>query len=160
MRRKASALRCSRRIRGARAPELDKPDTLQWMGRFLGRVHAVGAITFLSRAPDAGHRQFRRGFDAYLLEHRSWPDDLSPACKAWPNGAGRRAPLLPRALAQSHRSARMATATPATCQDGRRAAFRGFRRLPHRAGRVDLWMLLSGERADMTQQFGDVLAGW
>jgi Ser/Thr protein kinase RdoA (MazF antagonist) len=29
--------------RGGRAPELDDPDTLEWTGRFIGRIHAVGA---------------------------------------------------------------------------------------------------------------------
>src|SRR5512145_1210374 len=29
--------------RGGRRPELDDPKTLQWIGRFLGRIHAVGA---------------------------------------------------------------------------------------------------------------------
>jgi len=28
---------------GGRAPELDDPATLEWMGRFIGRIHAVGA---------------------------------------------------------------------------------------------------------------------
>ena len=29
---------------GGRAPELENRDTLEWMGRFLGRIHAVGAL--------------------------------------------------------------------------------------------------------------------
>src|SRR5690242_16134852 len=29
--------------RGGRAPELSDPDTLEWLGRFIGRIHAVGA---------------------------------------------------------------------------------------------------------------------
>ncbi|MCZ7654447.1 MAG: hypothetical protein M5R42_09505 [Rhodocyclaceae bacterium] len=65
-----------------------------------------------------------------------------------------------RAPAQSHRSACMATATPATCCGRTKGRISGFRRLPHSPAITDLWMLLSGERADMTQQFGDVLAGW
>ena len=28
---------------GGRAPELDRPGVLEWIGRFLGRIHAVGA---------------------------------------------------------------------------------------------------------------------
>ncbi len=30
---------------GGRTPELDDPDTLEWMGRFIGRIHAIGALT-------------------------------------------------------------------------------------------------------------------
>src|SRR3970282_1203776 len=29
--------------RGGRTPELDNPKTLEWIGRFIGRIHAVGA---------------------------------------------------------------------------------------------------------------------
>jgi Ser/Thr protein kinase RdoA (MazF antagonist) len=29
--------------RGGRAPELDDPDVLEWVGRFLARMHTVGA---------------------------------------------------------------------------------------------------------------------
>src|SRR3954463_16742436 len=29
--------------RGGRAPELEDPDTLEWLGRFIGRIHAIGA---------------------------------------------------------------------------------------------------------------------
>src|SRR5258708_7954774 len=30
--------------RGGRAPDIDRPDTLEWLGRFIGRIHAVGQI--------------------------------------------------------------------------------------------------------------------
>ena len=36
--------------RGGRTPELDDPKTLEWIGRFIGRIHAVGA-TKRFRAP-------------------------------------------------------------------------------------------------------------
>ena len=40
--------------RGGRAPELEDPKILEWMGRFLGRIHAVGAISnFAVRASDS-----------------------------------------------------------------------------------------------------------
>ena len=29
---------------GGRAPEFENHNTLEWMGRFLGRIHAIGAI--------------------------------------------------------------------------------------------------------------------
>ena len=37
--------------RGGRAPELDNPEVLEWMGRFLGRIHAVGAIRPFAHRP-------------------------------------------------------------------------------------------------------------
>ena len=30
---------------GGRAPELDDPATLEWIGRFIGRIHAVGGLS-------------------------------------------------------------------------------------------------------------------
>src|SRR5687768_6597285 len=30
--------------RGGRAPEFDRPDVLERMGRFIGRIHAMGAV--------------------------------------------------------------------------------------------------------------------
>ena len=30
--------------RGGRAPDIDRPETLEWLGRFIGRIHAVGQI--------------------------------------------------------------------------------------------------------------------
>jgi Ser/Thr protein kinase RdoA (MazF antagonist) len=32
--------------KGGRAPELEDRDTLEWLGRFLGRIHAVGRRKF------------------------------------------------------------------------------------------------------------------
>jgi len=42
---------------GGRAPELEAAGTLEWLGRFMGRIHAVGAIRpFVQRpALDAAH---------------------------------------------------------------------------------------------------------
>src|SRR5512135_2893822 len=36
---------------GGRAPELDDRDTLEWMGRFMGRIHAIGALTKFQHRP-------------------------------------------------------------------------------------------------------------
>ncbi len=44
---------------GGRAPELENRDTLEWLGRFLGRIHAVGAIKDYQHRPDIEHRFVR-----------------------------------------------------------------------------------------------------
>ena len=36
---------------GGRAPELEQANTLEWIGRFLGRIHAVGAIENFRERP-------------------------------------------------------------------------------------------------------------
>ncbi|HRD35762.1 MAG TPA: serine/threonine protein kinase [Rhodocyclaceae bacterium] len=37
--------------RGGRTPELDDPEVLKWLGRFLGRIHAVGALSPFALRP-------------------------------------------------------------------------------------------------------------
>jgi len=39
--------------RGGHAPELDQKDTRTWLGRFLGRIHAIGAASDLLTSIDA-----------------------------------------------------------------------------------------------------------
>ena len=36
---------------GGRTPELDQPGTLEWIGRFMGRMHAVGARAVMEKTP-------------------------------------------------------------------------------------------------------------
>jgi Ser/Thr protein kinase RdoA (MazF antagonist) len=62
--------------RGGRALELDSLDQLEWMGRFIGRLHAVGACKpFLHRPPIDIHTH---GFYAYnfLIENNFIPAHL------------------------------------------------------------------------------------
>ena len=43
---------------GGRAPELGDCDTLEWMGRFIGRIHAVGALEPYRHRPTLDIRSF------------------------------------------------------------------------------------------------------
>ena len=45
---------------GGRAPELDDPATLEWIGRFIGRIHAVGALSTYQERPALDHADLRR----------------------------------------------------------------------------------------------------
>ncbi|HEY5291598.1 MAG TPA: serine/threonine protein kinase, partial [Burkholderiales bacterium] len=65
--------------RGGRAPELEDRDTLEWMGRFIGRIHAVGALApFLAR-PALDLASFGVEPRDYLLAHGFIPPDLAAA---------------------------------------------------------------------------------
>ena len=44
---------------GGRAPELDDPQVLEWLGRFIGRIHAVGAVKPFVDRPRIGPTSFR-----------------------------------------------------------------------------------------------------
>lgn len=64
--------------KAGRAPELEHPATLEWIGRFIGRMHAVGA-----RQPFAHRRSLtvaEFGWDCrdWLLAHGNIPSDVAP----------------------------------------------------------------------------------
>jgi Ser/Thr protein kinase RdoA (MazF antagonist) len=147
--------------RGGRAPELDRPDTLQWMGRFLARIHAVGAITPFRERPALDIASFGEASRDYLLEHDFLPADLLAAWKSVVElalegvrrcyeRAGEIVPL--RLHGDCHAGNVLWT------HDG--PHFVDFDDCRMGPAVQDLWMLLSGERAEMTQQLGDVLAGY
>jgi Ser/Thr protein kinase RdoA (MazF antagonist) len=62
-----------------RAPELDDADTLRWMGRFLGRIHAVGALKTFSDRPAISLQTYGIESRDYLLQHDFLPPELLPA---------------------------------------------------------------------------------
>lgn len=62
-----------------RAPELDDPATLQWMGRFLGRIHAIGALHNFVARPTLDTQSFGIASRDFLLAHDFLPPDLLPA---------------------------------------------------------------------------------
>lgn len=62
--------------RGGRAPELDDDEVLEWIGRFLARIHTVGATRpFVSR-PALNLQTFGQEPLAWLLEHHVVPLDV------------------------------------------------------------------------------------
>lgn len=146
---------------GGRTPELDSPGTLEWIGRFMGRIHAVGARTRYAVRGTLDAQSFGEQPRTWLLAHEFIPPDLRDS---W-------ASVSAQALAGVK-----------DCHD--RAGQSRLLRLhgdchpgnllwtddgPHfvdlddsRMGPAiqDLWMLLSGERAEMSHQLTDVLAGY
>ncbi len=148
------------------APELHDPATLEWLGRFIGRIHAQGASTAFAHRPALNIQSF--GFEprAWLLQTPDLiPDELKAA---W-------ADTSQRALDQVQRQFDLAGDIPqirlhGDCHPGNVLwVDDGDEAGPHfvdfddaRSGPPvqDLWMLLSGERADMQAQLGDLLAGY
>lgn len=62
--------------RGGRAPELDDPEVLKWLGRFLGRIHAVGALRPFAQRPRLDIASFGEGPRDALVESGFIPPDL------------------------------------------------------------------------------------
>jgi Ser/Thr protein kinase RdoA (MazF antagonist) len=62
--------------RGGRSPELDNEEHLEWLGRFMGRLHAVGRTARFQHRPTLTVK--RLGYDSYhyLSENHFIPDYL------------------------------------------------------------------------------------
>ena len=146
---------------GGRMPEFDRADTLKWMGRFLGRIHAVGAQATFSHRPTLDLETFGFASRDFLRSGNWLPPDL---VAAWDS-------VVEHALINV-----------ATCYD-RAGKVRSIRLHgdchagnvlwtedgPHfvdfddsRMGPAvqDLWMLLSGEREEQQAQINEILSGY
>lgn len=62
--------------RGGRAPELEDRHTLEWLGRYLGRIHAVGARRPYLARPELSLETYGRAPRAFLLEGPWLPPGL------------------------------------------------------------------------------------
>jgi len=148
-------------LRGGRAPELDDKATLEWLGRFIGRIHATGAVRPFVARPALDVATFGEAPRAWLLAHDFVPDDLRPAYEAASALAldGVRHCYV---RAGSVRELRL----HGDCHAGNvlwtdaGPHFVDFDDCRTGPAVQDLWMLLSGDRADMTRQLGAVLAGY
>ena len=65
--------------RGGRAPELDDPDVLDWIGRFLARIHTVGAAQPFVHRPALDLRSFGIDSREWLLANDQVPLDVQSA---------------------------------------------------------------------------------
>ncbi len=165
--------------RGGRAPELDDPDVLEWIGRFLARIHTVGAARPFATRPALDLQTFGLDSRDWLLAHDKVPLDvqsswarvslealeLVAACPALT-----RPPAQPAASSESIRRLRL----HGDCHPGNilwtpldSPASKGPG--PHfvdlddaRSGPAvqDLWMLLSGDRQQRTRQLGALIDGY
>ena len=68
--------------RGGRTPELGDPKTLEWIGRFMGRIHAVGSTKKFQHRESLTPRTFGHDPRAYLLTTPFIPADRHGARKA------------------------------------------------------------------------------
>ena len=144
-----------------RSPELEDPNVLQWLGRFLGRLHLVGARQpFIHRrtinAATWGHDAMKR-----LLEGEFIPDTERASWSRWCEAALARvdrtfARLGPVASLRLH-------------GDFHPGNIMWRSEGPHVVDLddacngpavQDLWMLLSGEPAAMREQLSYLLSGY
>ncbi len=146
---------------GGRAPELDRPEVLQWLGRFMGRIHAVGAIKPFRQRPRIDVASFGEAPSKFVIDNGFVPADLKPAYLAIVRDALERVRAC-YAEAGKVKDIRL----HGDCHAGNVLWTDGG---PHfvdfddcRSGPAvqDLWMLLSGDREAMALQLADVLRGY
>jgi Ser/Thr protein kinase RdoA (MazF antagonist) len=147
--------------RGGRTPELERREILEWLGRFIGRIHAVGATRPFAERPALDAESFGTEPRDWLLGHGFVPPDL---LQAWKSAADLALQGVARCYARAGavRTLRLHGDCHAgnvlwTDQGPHFVDFDDARTGP---AVQDLWMLLSGGRSDMTRQLGDVLAGY
>ena len=143
-----------------RAPELEGAGVRAWLGRYLGRLHAVGARSTFSHRLNFDVATLGQANRDWLLDH----DIVAPDC------AGTWRDLVDSALdmcraafdAGPYRSLRL----HGDCHLGnvlwtdRGPHFVDLDDAGNGPAIQDLWMLLSGDRTAMTQQLLDVLDGY
>lgn len=145
---------------GGRTPELEQAETLKQLGRFLGRLHSVGATKPFTDRPKLTVQNF--GFESlnFLLEN----DFISPEVRTnYQNAAEEALQLVEqRYEAILPRNIRL----HGDCHPGNLLWTDNG---PHfvdlddcRMGPAiqDLWMLLSGTQDEMSQQFRYILEGY
>ena len=144
--------------RGGRTPELEDEKVLEWIGRFLGRMHAVGATAPFKVRPALSVETFGSEPRDWLLESDLIPEDLR---EVW---AGVSSEALERArpFFENVRNIRL----HGDCHVGN---ILWTDQGPHfvdlddaRMGPAaqDLWMLLAGDRATAAKQLKALLDGY
>ena len=152
----AAYARCS-----GRAPELDDPEILRWMGRFVGRIHAVGSLRPFAERPALSVATFGEEPRDYLLAHDAIPPDLLQPWQA----------VATMALAGVRRAYERAgkfdeLRLHGDCHAGNvlwnesGPHFVDFDDARMGPAVQDLWMLLAGERETMQVQLGHVVKGY
>jgi Ser/Thr protein kinase RdoA (MazF antagonist) len=147
--------------RGGRAPELDDPDVLEWMGRFLARIHAVGAVTAFVHRPAIDIASFGERPRDWLLAHDFIPADLKETWQSVADQAlaGVRDCFQRAGTVGNIRLHGDCHAGNVLCTDAG-PHFVDFDDCRTGPAIQDLWMLLSGSREEMTRQLRDVLEGY
>ncbi|MEO2175718.1 MAG: serine/threonine protein kinase, partial [bacterium] len=147
--------------RGGRAPNVDDLGTLEILGRHIGRIHAYGSQAAFKHRPRISVDTYGHSSREFLLEYNFIPDELIPAYSSV-------AEQLLEQLTQVFDSASSVREIRlhGDCHMGN-VLWRDD--LPHfvdfddaRTGPPiqDLWMMLSGDYGEQTQQLTAILRGY
>lgn len=145
---------------GGHAPNLDDFDQLLTLGRVLGRIHALGQIQPFTERPTVDIQSYARDSYEYLLGEGFIPPSLQDSYRSLGADLIERLETL---FAQTdYRPIRL----HGDCHPGNilwrddAPHFVDFDDARNGPAIQDLWMLLSGEREQQSQQLSEVLEGY
>jgi Ser/Thr protein kinase RdoA (MazF antagonist) len=150
---------------GGRAPNLDDTDVREWLGRFLGRIHAVGALQPFVHRPALTPETFGEEPRRFLVEHKWLPRELADVyagvSRQALDGVARcyeraGAVALLRLHGDCHEGNVLWTDSPGNTGPH----FVDFDDSRMGPAVQDLWMLLGADRAEQTERLSDVLSGY
>jgi Ser/Thr protein kinase RdoA (MazF antagonist) len=146
---------------GGRVPELAGQTKLEWMGRLLGRIHAIGALRPYIERPVLDIETFGEASRAYLLDNASVPQEFADVYR---EVSGQALAVVRDCFDRAGpvKSLRL----HGDCYPGNvlwtdeGPHFVDFDDSRTGPAIQDLWMLLSGERLEMTVQLRHLLTGY
>jgi len=150
--------------RGGRTPELDDQEVLEWIGRYLARLHTVGAQHPFRLRPPLDLQTFGEEPRDWLLTHQAIPLDVQGE---WERLCAQALVRIRAALESAHEAGVRTLRLHGDCHPGNILWTPGGG--PHfvdlddaRTGPAvqDMWMLLSGERVQRQRQLGALLDGY
>ncbi len=160
--------------RGGRAPELDDPEVLEWVGRFLARLHEVGSRQPFAARPQLSWQRWGQEARDWLLAHDCVPPEVrgewQQACdeaikiiatSAYHMGVSTEFHLQDATALRLHGDCHGGNILWTPVQEpGGGPHFVDLDDACQGPAVQDLWMLLSGERAQQTRQLAALLDGY
>jgi len=146
---------------GGRWPELDDPDKLMWIGRFIGRIHALGKARDFQYRPRLDIESYGWSSLRFLMEQKVVPGEIRDAYQIVAEQALVKAQSKFNIAADVREFRIHADCHPGNIlwtDDG--PHFVDFDDARMGPAVQDIWMLLSGDRRQMTEQLCDVLEGY
>jgi len=147
--------------RGGRWPELDNEENLKWLGRFIARIHSMGAARQFNYRPTVNIKSYAEDSFDFIMQSNFVPLELQTAYSS----------LMKDVIIQVKDVFNIVGSYSEIClhADCHPGNILWTDNGPHfvdfddaRMGPAiqDLWMLLSGERQDMTRQLSVILEAY
>lgn len=147
--------------RPGRTPELEDPETLRWLGRFVARIHAVGALEPFEQRRSLDIESFGRHPARFVLQSGFVPEDVRAAYESVV------ADVLKRVASAYDRAGNVRTIrVHGDCHSGNilwtddGPHFVDLDDACMAPAIQDIWMWLSGDRESMQRQLASVIEGY